>query len=121
MWRLLKRNKERSEGKALDKTFEIINLRESLRSIHNNRTQQAIDSMEVALDAAVTILALNLGKCRASTKGLIECELEKLWLYRRDSPRRSANWLHGQDPVTRDRLIDMKARAEEILRKYKTR
>ena len=114
MLRLFNRNTEPSDAKVLDKAFEIITLRESLRLIHDNKQQRAIDHMEVALDAAVITLALHLDKCKTSTRELIETELKKLCLYRSQSPARSANWLEAQDQTTLDGLLSMKARAEEI-------
>jgi hypothetical protein len=115
-----RRKEELRAEMALDRTFELVNLRECLKFLRDNKTQSAADIMEIRLDGAVVSIARDLDHCKPSTKDVIACELKKLWLYRKESPGRSGSWLDGCDSTTREGLLRIRAEAERILNTYRT-
>ncbi len=119
MPRLFKRTPGLREEMVLDRTFELVNLRECLRFLRQNKIQSAVDIMEMRLDSAVVSIARHLAGCKASTKGVIECELKKTLQYREESARRTGSDLDGCESTTRERLLSERAEAEKVLSNYK--
>ncbi len=120
MWRFLRSKAEHIEAMAVERTAHIVYLRGLLQEIRRNNTQWAVDFMEVLLDSAVIEVTKDLRDLRPSIRDLVEDELKRLWLYRRDSPGRSANWPDSGDRAVRESQLSGKAKAEEILSRYKT-
>jgi len=103
---------------AIDRTVELVNLRECLKLLRDKKTERAVEIMETSLDGAVISLSRHLDQCDSGTKNAIGFELRKVWLYRKDAPGYVSSCLDGADPDTRGRLVRMRDEAETILTKH---
>ena len=104
---------------ALDQIGALITLRECLSRIRQNRIEDAVCSMEHALDCGITSLLSQIEGCDAVTKDLMAQEFKRLWLYRRDVPGYSTTDLAGLEQDLRNGMLRRRAEVQRILEQYR--